>query len=314
MVVVVINMELKEIDINKIKPNPMQPRERFDTVKLNQLADSIKQVGLVQPIIVEEKSKGEFEIISGERRWKAHSKAKLKSILALVKKYDEDLQKKKELLAGNLNRENLSDWEEWSYIKSVALAEGWVHEKDERNARKGEMNLKLMQASLGIDFNRLRMLQATFEGTSKELQEAVKKGKITTSDAQSISSLGKDEQEKLAKEAISREEGMRRSEIRSTIKEIKADKIKEEYGVESFELEESEQDIINDYLTKLSELDEIHSKVKKKGLDTFDNSSLRRIATSMVVKFSNLLDFYDYGIRPDKRFLKLVNYGKEISK
>jgi len=311
VVVVVNNMELKEIDINKIKPNPMQPRERFDTEKLNQLADSIKQVGLVQPIIVEEKSKGEFEIISGERRWKAHSKAKLKSILALVKKYDEDLQKKKELLAGNLNRENLSDWEEWSYIKSVALAEGWVHEDGKG---KGTINLETLHANLGIEIGRLAMLKATFEGTSKELQEAVKKGKITTSDAQSISSLEQDEQSKLAKEALLREEGMRRSEIRSTIKEIKADKIKEEYGVESFELEESEQDIINDYLTKLSELDEIHSKVKKKGLDMFDNSSLKRIATSMVVKFSNLLDFYDYGIRPDKRFLKLVNYGKEISK
>jgi len=95
------------------------------------------------------------------------------------------------------------------------------------------------------------MLQATFENTTKELQKAVREGKIKTSDAQSISSLDKDEQKKLAKEALSRDEGMRRTEIRSTIKEIKADKIKEEYGVDSFELEETEQDIVNEYLTKI---------------------------------------------------------------
>jgi len=103
--------------------------------------------------------------------------------------------------------------------------------------------------------------------------------------------LDKDEQKKLAKEALSRDEGMRRTEIRSTIKEIKADKIKEEYGVDSFELEETEQDIVNEYLTKLSELSEVHSKLKKKGFEMFDNSSLKRITTSFTLRASHLIDF-----------------------
>ena len=305
---------LQEIDVKNIKPNPSQPLERFDKKKLNQLADSIKKVGLVQPIILEEKEPNEFQIISGERRWNAHKIAKKDKIISLVKKYDKELQKKKELLAANLNRENLQDFEEWNYIKDVAKEEGWVHKEKTGVREKGDLDLTLVQAQLGIDYGRLLMLNSSFENTTKEVREAIKKGKITTSDAVPISSLDKDYQKEIAKEALTREEGMGRKEIRSKVKEIKADKIKEEYGVKSFELEESEQDIINDYLTKLSELDEIHSKIKKKGFDMFENSSLRRVATSIAVKFSNILDFYDYGIKPDKRFLKLVKYGKGISK
>jgi len=156
-----------------VKSNPLQPRERFDTEKLNQLASSIKQVGLVQPIIVEKKD-GVYQIISGERRWKAHSKAKLNKVLSLVKKYDKDLQKKKELLAANQHRENLQDFEEWKYIRDIARAEGWVHEDSERRYIKNDLDLQSVQANLGIDINRLKMLKATFEGTDIELQKAVK--------------------------------------------------------------------------------------------------------------------------------------------
>ena len=289
-------IELREIDVTSIKPNPGQPRERFDKQKLKELSESIKQVGLVQPIIVEEKENGKFQLISGERRWNAHKIAKKDKIISLVKKYDAELQKKKELLAANLNRENLADFEEWSYIKAVAVSEGWVQKKDSEH-REGEVNLQETQAAIGVEYRRLRMLQATFENTTKELQKAVREGKIKTSDAQSISSLDKDEQKKLAKEALSRDEGMRRTEIRSTIKEIKADKIKEEYGVDSFELEETEQDIVNEYLTKLSELSEVHSKLKKKGFEMFDNSSLKRITTSFTLRASHLIDFYNCGLK-----------------
>ena len=117
-----------------------------------------------------------------------------------------------------------------------------------------------MASHLGILESRLKSLQTTFEGTSLKLQQAVKKGKIVLSDAERISSLEKDEQEKLAKEALASEDRMRRSEIRSKVKEIKADKIKEEYGVESLELERTEQDIINDILTTLSQFDEYFKK------------------------------------------------------
>lgn len=303
-------IQLKEIDVKNIKPNPAQPRERFDKEKLNELSESIKQVGLVHPIIVEEKENGKFQLISGERRWNAHKIAKKDKVISLVKKYDAELQKKKELLAANLNREDLADFEEWSYIKAVALDEGWVHNDGKG---KGSVDISKLHATLGVPFDRMRMLKATFEGTTKELQNAVKEGKIATSDAQSVSTLEKDEQKKLAKEALSRDEGMRRSEIRSTIKEIKADKIKEEYGVDSFKTERTEQEIINDVLTDLSNFGEHFNEIEKRGIEMFDNSSLRRVMSSMVVKFSNIMKLFNYGLKPDKRFLKLVNYGKGLS-
>ena len=145
------------------------------------------------------------------------------------------MQKKKELLAANQHRENLEDFEEWNYIKDVAKAEGWVHED-------GKSLLATISKELGIEYNRLRMLQDSFEGTDKELQKAIKKGKITTSDAQTISSLNLEDQKQIAKEALASDEGMGRKDIRSKVKEIRSDKIKEEYGVKSFELEESEED------------------------------------------------------------------------
>lgn len=303
------NIELREIDVKSIKPNPAQPRERFDKQKIKELSESIKQVGLVQPIIVEEKSNGRFQIISGERRWNAHKIAKKNKVISLVKKYDKELQKKKELLAANLNRENLADFEEWSYIKSVALAEGWV------DGIQNPSPAKISQ-EIGISLSRIQRLKDAFEGTDKELQKAVKQGKITTSDAQSLSALDKDEQKRLAKEALSRKEGMRRSEIRSTIKEIKADKIKEEYGIDSFDAERTEQDIINDTLTDLSNFGEHFNEIEKRGFDMFDNSSLRRIMSSMVVRFSSIIKLFDYGLKPDKRFLDLVKKvrNEKISK
>jgi len=74
-------------------------------------------------------------------------------------------------------RLNLADFEEWSYIKAVAVSEGWVHKKDSEH-RKGEVNLQETQAAIGVEYRRLRMLQATFENTTKELQKAVREGKI----------------------------------------------------------------------------------------------------------------------------------------
>ena len=74
-------------------------------------------------------------------------------------------------MSANLNRENLQDFEEWNYIKDVAKAEGWIE--------NGRINTKIVPAQLGIDYWRLVSLRDTFEGTSKELQQAVKKGKIS---------------------------------------------------------------------------------------------------------------------------------------
>ena len=95
-----------EIDIDKITLNPMQPRTRFNKESLNELALSIKNFGLIQPITVFEKSKNNFELISGERRVRASKLIQLKKISAFVKDV-EDSEKLEMALVENIQREDL---------------------------------------------------------------------------------------------------------------------------------------------------------------------------------------------------------------
>jgi len=99
-----------EIDIDKIEPNENQPRVSFDDEKISELAQSIEEVGIVQPIIV--KKNGDFfRIIAGERRWRAARKAGLKTVTAIVKNYD-DIKSLEASLIENIQRENLNPLEE----------------------------------------------------------------------------------------------------------------------------------------------------------------------------------------------------------
>ena len=99
-----------EADINKIEPNKNQPRTSFDEEKIAELAESIKEIGIVQPIVV--KKNGDFfMIIAGERRWRAARKAGLKTIPVIIREYDEAEALEASLIE-NIQRENLNPLEE----------------------------------------------------------------------------------------------------------------------------------------------------------------------------------------------------------
>lgn len=101
---------ISEIKINDIEPNQSQPRKSFDQEKLQALADSISQHGVVQPIIVKKKDKG-YSIVAGERRWRAAKIAGLKTIPAIIK--DISTQETMEIaLIENIQREDLNPIEE----------------------------------------------------------------------------------------------------------------------------------------------------------------------------------------------------------
>lgn len=100
----------KEIAVSKIHPNPAQPRQVFDEEDLEELAASVKEVGLLQPIVVREKGDG-FELIMGERRWRAHKLAGLKAIPAIVRATD-DQDLLRDALLENLHRVQLNPLEE----------------------------------------------------------------------------------------------------------------------------------------------------------------------------------------------------------
>jgi ParB family chromosome partitioning protein len=99
---------VEELEIEKITPNPFQPRKHFDEKALKELSDSIKEHGLLQPIVVIEKEDG-YLLIAGERRLRAHKLAKLPTIKAIIATVDIDDFRLRELaLIENIQRENLN--------------------------------------------------------------------------------------------------------------------------------------------------------------------------------------------------------------
>jgi len=100
-------LELKNIPVKKISPSPFQPRESFDKESLKELADSIREFSLLHPIIVRPTGNGTYQIVAGERRWRAAQFAGLKEIPAIVKEVDEQ-QQKIESLIENVHRDDLS--------------------------------------------------------------------------------------------------------------------------------------------------------------------------------------------------------------
>ena len=81
---------MAEIDIADIIPNPSQPRTQFDEEALDELADSIRQLGVIQPVTVRKSDNGKYIIISGERRWRAAQRADLKTLPAYIREVDDE--------------------------------------------------------------------------------------------------------------------------------------------------------------------------------------------------------------------------------
>ena len=106
------------IDINKIMPNRYQPRKMFNEDALKQLAESIRDKGVLQPIIVTELGDGRYELVAGERRWRASKMAGLLEIPAIVKDFsDED--KLEIALIENIQREDLNPLEKAEAFKEI---------------------------------------------------------------------------------------------------------------------------------------------------------------------------------------------------
>jgi len=104
-------MELKMIELKDIIANPLQPRQNFDKEKLQELANSIKEGELLQPIVVRKNNGGKFEIVCGERRYKAFQILKEKQIPAIVRNIEDDVEALEKGTIENWHRVNLSEGE-----------------------------------------------------------------------------------------------------------------------------------------------------------------------------------------------------------
>ena len=129
----VLNNEVKksggvvELSLSLVKPNPDQPRKNFDPTALQELANSIKTHGVIQPIIVTKEKDGTYLIVAGERRHKASGLAGLKTIPAVVKDYTPQQVKEISLLE-NIQREDLNPIEAAKAMKELLEVYGWTQD------------------------------------------------------------------------------------------------------------------------------------------------------------------------------------------
>ena len=149
-------MEIVQIPINKISPSPFQPRETFDKEAIEELADSIKEFDLLNPILVKPAGNESYQIIAGERRWRAAQFAGMKDIFAIVKDVDESRQRIESLIE-NIHRKDLYMIEKGRGVLEVFKAEGIIQSpKSLANIinsieRKKSRNLSLIPTEERID-------------------------------------------------------------------------------------------------------------------------------------------------------------------
>ncbi len=239
---------VKVIKLSQIEPNKTQPRVNFDEEKLEALADSIAEYGVLQPIVVKLNNNGFYTIIAGERRWRAARIAKLKEIPAIVKDYDEKSEKEVALIE-NLQRENLNAIEEALGIKELV---------DLYSLTQEEISKKLGKSRSAVA-NSLRLLNLT-----DKVKAMIKEEKLTMGHARALLSLSNEDLiNKTAEKIVSEDLSVRQTE--NYIKFITAEKKVKKVSKEEAELirymKNLENEISQDLGTKIKI---VHKKTKGK--------------------------------------------------
>ncbi|HLG42863.1 MAG TPA: ParB/RepB/Spo0J family partition protein [Planctomycetota bacterium] len=189
---------VSEIELSKIRTNPFQPRSEFDPAEIEALAASIRESGLLQPVVVRPKD-GRYELVAGERRMRAATAAGLKRIPAVVKELD-DAAMLKMALVENIQRQDLNALEKAVAFRSLMQTFGYTQEKVAKELG--------MDRTTVANFVRLLELPA-------EIREAVGKGLITQGHARALLACpSAAEQAKLLRAIIKEELSVRETERR----------------------------------------------------------------------------------------------------
>jgi ParB family chromosome partitioning protein len=186
---------LHQISINKLIPSKFQPRRVMPEAELNELADSIKQQGILQPIVVRETGE-HFEIIAGERRWRAAKIAGLQQIPVLVRKMSDE-EATVVALVENIQRENLNSMEEAYALERLAKEFGFTHEETAKAVGKPRTTIS----------NLLRLLQL-----HPEVKVMLEKGTLDLGHAKVLLSVETSKQNKLAKIIVDQKLSVRDTE------------------------------------------------------------------------------------------------------
>ena len=252
---------INKIDISKISPNKQQPRKNFEEQEIKELSNSIKNQGLIQPIVVREIENNEYEIIAGERRWRACQLAGLHSVECVVMSVSEESVYELALVE-NIQRQNLNVVEEAKAYKNLIRI---------NNLKNEDLAKKLGKSSSHIS-NLIRILEL-----DDEIHQMIIDGKISMGHARAL--IGVPNAVERAKEIFEKKLSVRDVE-KSTSKYKQTRKKQTEKDPNIADLEKELSDKIglkteiqfNDngssgslklYYSDLNQLDEIMKRLKK---------------------------------------------------
>ena len=198
------NDTLKNLKITEVEPNRDQPRKRFDQEALEELAQSIKEYGLIQPIVVSKKD-GYYSIVAGERRWRASKIAGLTEIPAIIREDDERVNTEISLIE-NMQREDLNPYEKALGIRTLIGNYGLSQ----------EIVAKKLGKSRSTIANWVRVLNL-----EPRVLEMVKEGKISEGYCKALLMLPPEKQYETAIQMLERGATVRQVEKKSKVKETK---------------------------------------------------------------------------------------------
>ncbi len=237
------NSGVTEIDVEKIKPNPNQPRKIFDEEKLKELSESIKRHGLLQPVTVIQDGEDSFTLVAGERRLRAHKLANLSTIKAVITNIEE-LQLREVALIENIQRDDLN---------IIELAYSYAQLINEHNITHEELSNRVFKSRSSIT-NTLRLLQL-----SSYVQQHLANGKISAGHAKILIGLRDDEQKLVVDSVVGQKLSVRETE--NLVKELKNPKLPKEKKTK-----ESNNDFdLNDLNTIIADLKSNKLKAKLDG-------------------------------------------------
>jgi ParB family chromosome partitioning protein len=182
---------LRDLAVGSIGPNPHQPRRHFDEEALSSLVASVRELGVLQPVLVRAAGEGAYELIAGERRWRAAKRAGLATIPALVREVD-DLSSLEQAVVENLHRQDLNPLEEAAAYQQLIEDFGLTHE---------HLAVRVGKSRAAVT-NTLRLFQLP-----PSIQRQVAEGRLSAGHARAL--LGTPDrsfQEQMARRAV--EEGL----------------------------------------------------------------------------------------------------------
>lgn len=250
-----------ELEPSKIIQNPTQPRKKFEEDKIRELANSIMEKGIIQPIIVREKD-GKYEIVAGERRYRAAIEAKMKKIPAIVKNVDDEESLELAIIE-NVQRENLNPIEEGEAYK--LLIEKYSYTQEELAKRLGKNRSTIT--------NKIRVLKLP-----DDIKKMMAEGKISSGHAVAVLAIENiEEQLKFAKMLEEGNISVREAEkISKEIKEKsnkKSKKIIDKKKIEIVEMENRLRDFLGTKV-KIKESKENRGKIE---IEFYSEGDLERI-------------------------------------